>query len=59
MGAPDEPAIELPPSVQNAVARTVITIPNGRTVLVGGQQTTTPDGKSRQSLILVTAKVSE
>jgi hypothetical protein len=59
MGAPEEPVVELPPTVQTTVARSVITIPTGRTVLVGGQRTTTPDGKSRQSLILVTAKVVE
>jgi hypothetical protein len=59
MGAPEEPVVELPPSVQTTTARTVVTIPTGRTVLVGGQRTTTPDGKSRQSLILVTAKVLE
>jgi hypothetical protein len=59
MGAPDEPVVELPPTVQTSTARSVITIPTGKAILLGGQQTTTPDGKSRKSLIIVSAKVIE
>jgi type II secretory pathway component GspD/PulD (secretin) len=59
MDATEEPVADLPPTMQTVVARTIVTIPTGRAVVIGGQQSTTPDGKSRQSLILVTAKVLE